>query len=178
MDEHQAEVEWRPYYLRPDMPPDGIELPDYKKRQIEEMKSRLTHMAGAAGLEIVFATRIPNTRLAHEATEYARDKGKHFEFHRSVFDRFYGKGDDIGTWHVLRDISLEVGLDADEMQQEVESGKYTARVTNMVSEAQEIGVTSVPTYVLNNRYSIIGAQQYEVFLQALEQIEQEKTDQA
>ena len=64
------------------------------------------------------------------------------------------------------------------MQQEVESGKYTARVTNMVSEAQEIGVTSVPTYVLNNRYSIIGAQQYEVFLQALEQIEQEKTDQA
>ena len=75
MDEHQAEVEWRPYYLRPDMPPDGIELPDYKKRQIEEMKSRLTHMAGAAGLEIVFATRIPNTRLAHEATEYARDKG-------------------------------------------------------------------------------------------------------
>ena len=178
MDEHQAEVEWRPYYLRPDMPPDGMELPDYKKGNMDEMKSRLKNMAGAAGLELVFATRIPNTRLAHEVTEYAREKGKHFKFHRSVFDRFYGKGEDISKWNVLRDISLEVGLDADEMQQEVESGKYTARVNNMVREAQEIGVTGVPTYVLNDRYSIIGAQQYDVFLQALEQIEREKSDQA
>jgi len=116
------------------------------------------------------STRIPNTRRAHESTEYAREKGKLLEYHRAVFDKFYGKGEDISQWEVLRDAALQVGLDADEMQREVESGKYTAQVNAMVREAQQIGVSGVPTYVLNDRYAIVGAQPYEVFLQALKKL--------
>lgn len=127
-------------------------------------------MASAAGLEMVFAMRLPNTRRAHEATEYAREKGKHLEFHRAVFDMFYGRGEDIGKWKVLCDAARLVGLDADEMQSTVESGKYTALVNAQVREAQEIGVSGVPTYVLNDRYAIVGAQPYEAFLQALKKL--------
>jgi len=36
--------------------------------------------------------------------------------------------------------------------------------------AYQIGVTGVPTYVINNRYAIVGAQPYEIFKSALEQI--------
>ena len=170
IEEHHAEVEWRPFYLRPDTPPEGMELPDYVKSHMAETNARLKQMANAAGLEMVFATRLPNTRMAHEATEYAREKGKPLEFHRAVFDKFYGKGEDISKWDVLRDAARQVGLDADEMQREVESGKYTARVNALVREAQEIGVSGVPTYVLNDRYAIVGAQPYEAFLQALKQL--------
>ena len=151
-----------------------MELPDYVKPRMAQTNARLKQMANAAGLEMVFATRIPNTRLAHEATEYARERGRQFEFHRVVFDKFYGRGEDISQWDVLRDAALQVGLDADEMQREVESGRYTAAVNDLVQEAQQIGVTGVPTYVINNRYAIVGAQPYEVFLQALEQIEKEQ----
>ena len=170
MKEHGADVDWRPFYLRPDTPPEGMELPDYVKSRMSETNVRLKQMASAAGLEMVFATRIPNTRRAHESTEYAREKGKLLEYHRAVFDKFYGKGEDISQWEVLRDAALQVGLDADEMQREVESGKYTAQVNAMVREAQEIGVSGVPTYVLNDRYAIVGAQPYEAFLQALKQL--------
>jgi predicted DsbA family dithiol-disulfide isomerase len=119
---------------------------------------------------MVFGTRLPNTRLAHESTEYSTHKGKQFEFHRVVFDKFYGRGEDISKWDVLRDAAVQVGLDADEMQREVEAGRYTAAVNSAVKVAQQFGVTGVPTYVLNDRYAIVGAQPYEVFLQALEQI--------
>ena len=174
IEKHNAQVEWRPFYLRPDTPPEGMELPDHIKSRMAETNVRLKQMANAAGLEMVFATRIPNTRIAHESTEYARQKGKGFEFHHVVFDKFYGKGEDVSKWGVLRDAALQVGLDADEMQSEVEAGKYTATVNALVKEASQIGVTGVPTYVLNDRYAIVGAQPYEVFIQALEQIKKEQ----
>ena len=174
VNEQHAEIEWRPFYLRPDTPPEGMDLPDHVKAHMAETNARLKQMADAAGLEMVFVTRLPNTRIAHEATEYAREHEKQFEFHRAVFDKFYGKGEDISKWNVLREAAVAVGLDADEMQLEVEAGKFTETVNAMVEEAIEIGVTGVPTYVLNDRYAIVGAQPYEVFMKALQQIERPK----
>ncbi len=71
---------------------------------------------------------------------------------------------------MLRSSAGEVDLDADEMQSEVQSGKYTEEVAAQVQEAYQIGVTGVPTYVINNRYAIVGAQPYEVFKNVLAQI--------
>ena len=173
MQDYLVTVEWRPFYLRPDTPPEGMELPDYVKAHMAQTDSHLKQMANAAGLEMVFPNRIPNTRIAHEATEFATQKGKQLEFHRMVFDLYYAKGEDIGTWDVLRKAANTVGLDADEMQREVESGKYTATVSEQVQEAYQLGVTGVPTYVLNDRYAIVGAQPYEAFLKALQQIEKD-----
>jgi len=172
IEEKQAEVEWRPYYLRPDTPPEGMELPDYVKANMEETTARLKQLAEVAGLEMVFGTRLPNTRIAHEATEYARQKGKGFEFHHALFDKIYAQDEDISKWDVLQSAARDVGLDEAEMKRDVENGKYTAIVRAQVSEAKEIGVSSVPTYVLNDKYAIVGAQPYEAFLRGLEQIEQ------
>ncbi len=168
--EYGAEIEWRPFYLRPDTPPEGMELPDYVKARAAQSHEHLRQRANAIGLEMVFPTHIPNTRLAHEATEYARQRGKGFEFHHAVFEKFYGKGQDISKWNVLRAAAEEVGLDAEEMQRLVEAGTYTAAVQSEVDQAYQIGVTGVPTYVLNDRYAIVGAQPYEVFQQALERL--------
>jgi predicted DsbA family dithiol-disulfide isomerase len=82
----------------------------------------------------------------------------------------YAEGQDPSQWEVLRAVAEEVGLDADEMQREVEEEKYMAEVVDKVRWAYQIGVTGVPTYVINDRYAIVGAQPYEVFKGALEQI--------
>jgi predicted DsbA family dithiol-disulfide isomerase len=60
------------------------------------------------------------------------------------------------------------------MQRDVESEKYTAHVAEQVRWAYQIGVTGVPTYVINDRHAIVGAQPYEVFKGALEQIMNQK----
>jgi len=170
---YPVEVNWMPYYLRPDTPPEGMELPAHVKAHMKGMQTHLVQMANAAGLRMIFPDRIPNTRLAHEATEYARQKGKANEFHQAVFDCYYGRGEDISRWEVLQQAAKEAGLDADEMREQVEQGKFTALVSEQVRQAAELGIDGVPTYILNDRYAIVGAQPYEVFEQAIQQLANE-----
>jgi len=169
--EHDIELEWRPFYLYWDTPPEGRELPEHvKQARTRGSEGRLSQIANSYGMKFVSTKRIYNTRLAHEATAYAREHGKANEFHRVVFLKVYANGEDISQWDVLRSAAEEVGLDADGMQGEVKSGKYTGEVAAQVQEAYQIGVSGVPTYVINNRYAIVGAQPYEVFKNALTQI--------
>lgn len=174
--ERSVQVEWRPFYLRPDTPPEGSELPASVRARHASGQERLKQMARAAGLEMVFPTRIPNTRRAHEATEYARAEGKHEEFHRVVFRLYYGEGQDISRWEVLRAAAKETELDPDEMQREVERGTYTRTVEEQMAEAQALGISGVPTYILGDRYAIVGAQPYEVFQRVVTRLENEVSE--
>ena len=169
--EYNLEVEWRPYYLYWDTPPEGKDLPEYVKRaRAHGSEERLQSMANSYGMDFKSTARIYNTRLAHEATEYAREQGKGNEFHKALFRRVYAQGQDPSQWNVLRSTAEEVGLDPDEMQKLVESNRYAGYVEEQVRWAQQIGVTGVPTYVINDRYAIVGAQPYEVFKDALAEI--------
>jgi len=185
-----VDVEWRPFYLYMDTPPEGRELPDHVRRaRASGSEERLRQIAESYGMEFESTKRIYNTRLAHEANAYAREhdnparfdspiqrdeRGKGNEFHKVVFRKVYAEGQDPSQWEVLRSVAEEVGLDADEMQRDVQNEKYTATVVNQVRWAYQIGVTGVPTYVINDRYAIVGAQPYEVFKSALEQIMNQK----
>ena len=173
--EYQVDVEWRPFYLYFDTPPEGRDLPDYVKRaRSNGSEERLRSMANAYGMEFESTERIYNTRIAHEATEYAREHGKGNEFHKIVFHKVYAEKQDPSDWDVLRSAAEEVGLNAEEMQREVDDGKYTAHVADQVNWAYQIGVSGVPTYVINDRYAVVGAQPYEVFKNALTQIMNKK----
>ncbi|MBI3168124.1 MAG: DsbA family oxidoreductase [Chloroflexi bacterium] len=174
--EYNVEVDWRPFYLRFDTPPEGMDLPDYVKRaRANGSEERLRMLAEMHGMPFKSTERIYNTRLAHEATEYAREQGKANEFHHIVFRKVYAEGLDPAKWDVLRSAAKEAGLNAEDMQQVVESGKYTAEVAGQVNWAQGIGVTGVPTYVINDKYAIVGAQPYEAFKNALAQIMNSKS---
>jgi predicted DsbA family dithiol-disulfide isomerase len=175
--EYEVEVEWRPFYLYFDTPAEGRELPEHVQRaRANGSEERLRQIAESYGMEFVSTKRIYNTRLAHEATEYARLHTKGNEFHKVVFRKVYAEGQDPSQWDVLRSAAEEVGLGADEMQREVANETYRATVEDQVRWAYQIGVTGVPTYAINNRYAIVGAQPYEVFKDVLEQIEKQAPD--
>jgi predicted DsbA family dithiol-disulfide isomerase len=174
-EEHNVDVEWRPFYLRPDTPPEGMELPDYIKRgRASGSEERLRTIADLYGMEFKSTERIYNTRLAHEATEFAREHGRELEFHKIIFRMVYVEGKDPSQWNILRSAAQEAGLDDEAMQRDVESDKYTESVNQQVQWAYQIGVSGVPTYVINDRYALVGAQPYEVFKNALEQVMNQK----
>ncbi len=173
--EKKVDVDWRPFYLYFDVPLEGMELPEHvKQARLNGSEERLRQIAESYGMGFVSTKRIYSTRLAHEATEYARAHDKASEFHKVVFRKVYAEGQDPSQWEVLRSAAEEIGLDAEEMQREVENEKYRANVEAQVRQAYQIGVTGVPTYVINDRYAIVGAQPYEVFKKALEQIANQK----
>jgi predicted DsbA family dithiol-disulfide isomerase len=174
-EEYEVDVEWRPFYLRPDTPPEGMELPEYiKGARANGSEERLRTIADLYGMEFRSTERIYNTRLAHEATEFARGHGKGNEFHRIVFRMVYAEEKDPSRWDVLRSAAQEAGLDGEAMQRDVASGKYTEYVNQQVQSAYQIGVSGVPTYVIDDRYALVGAQPYEVFKDALAQILNQK----
>ena len=170
--DYEIDVEWRPFYLYWDTPPEGRELPERVIRaRAAGSEQRLSQLAASFGMKFMSTKRIYNTRLAHEATEYARDHGRHLGFHASVFRKVYADGLDISQWDVLRAAAKDAELDPEEMQREVETGKYTVNVEEQVQRAYRMGISGVPTYVINDRYALVGAQPYDVFKRALAQVE-------
>ena len=124
-------------------------------------------MANEAGLEMVVSDRISNSRRALEASEYAREQGRHEAFHSVVFRRFYGEGQDLHSWAMLRAAAVEVGLDPEAMQAETESGKYRVAVDAQIAEAHALGIAGVPTFIFDNKYSIVGAWPYAAFQEVM-----------
>lgn len=124
-------------------------------------------------MEMVTPDIIPSSRRALEASEYAREQGKHEEFHHNVFRKFYGQGMDLHDWAVLIAAAEEAGLDAEEMKKRTEAGYYKETVDNSTTQAQILGITGVPAYILGNRYVIIGAQPYSVFQETMARLEEE-----
>jgi predicted DsbA family dithiol-disulfide isomerase len=76
---------------------------------------------------------------------------------------YYGEGQDIGQWAVLRAAAEEVGLDPEAMQAAVELGMFSAVIDEHIRQASEWGITGVPTYIVDDKYEIVGAQPYSVF---------------
>jgi predicted DsbA family dithiol-disulfide isomerase len=68
-----------------------------------------------------------------------------------------------------------VGLDADEMQRLTDEGHYREAVDAGIAEAVALGVSGVPTYILDDRYAIVGAQPHDAFRQVLDRLEQERS---
>lgn len=168
--EFGAQIEWMPFLLRPNMPEAGEDIPAYIKAKKSQTGDRLHHLAEMQNLPMVTTTWLSNTRLAHEATEFAREHGKGIEFHRVVFRMYYGENKDIGQWDTLRQAAVEAGLEPDDMQKSVTSGQYQSVVDELLADAQSLGISSVPTYVLNDQYAIVGAQPMAVFRQVVERL--------
>lgn len=170
-EDYDVEVEWLPFELHPEIPPEGRPVRESIRESYERgIGQRLKEMARESGREMVLREWTPNSRRALEASEYAREQGKHEAFHTVVFRKFYGEGQDMSDWDVLRSAAEEVGLDADEMQRETESGKYEPVVNRHIREAHEMGITGVPAYILGQRYLIMGAQPYDVFREVMEEL--------
>lgn len=63
----------------------------------------------------------------------------------------------------------ELGLDKDAFSQCLDSGKYTDIVQQQKQMAQQLGVQSTPTFVINGT-PVIGAQPFSAFQQVIESI--------
>jgi predicted DsbA family dithiol-disulfide isomerase len=163
-------VDWKPYLLRPDAPDTGWELPAHIRERLGRPDNPLAARAAALGLTLVERTHIPSPRLAHECTEFARAQGALEPFHAAVLERYWSRGEDLSAWAVLRGAATQAGLDPDAMEREVKAGQWRAAMQQGLDEARQLGVSAVPTFVVENRFLIQGAQQAEVFRQVFERV--------
>ena len=169
--EYELEVRWWPYLLDASIPPEGREReprtkPDDPPTQLEQRGERV-------GIPFRRGRRFtPNSHLALETAEYAQEIGHDGEgLHRALFAAHFEGEADLGNLETLVAIGGEQGLDRDELRTVLGEGRYRAQVDERIAIAREIGVRGVPTFIFNERDAVVGAQEYEVFEQVMEQLE-------
>lgn len=150
--------------MHPDTPLKGARLADrFPNADLETLYAPLQARGEELGLVINPVQTLPNSRLALESAEYARDRGCFEEFHDSVFRAHFAEGRDIGRFRVIADIAQQCGLDPQAVRTVLESKIYTPRLRAARDEGQAYGLKGIPLFVINERFSIVGAQPLERF---------------
>jgi predicted DsbA family dithiol-disulfide isomerase len=166
-----ALIEWLPFDLHPEYPPDGIARAELARRYGASFGDAVRRMNEEAGLVYnPHPERVPNTRRALELGEWARARGAYGDVHERIMNAYWTEGQDITGWDVLAPLVAEAGLDAGEARAEVDSGAFAAAVDGSTKVAQEHGIAAVPAFVLDGRLLISGAQPHEVFRTGLERV--------
>ncbi len=183
LQEHLAlEIEWHPFELNPGMPHEGEDINDHIARkygaQPEQMNTTRRHMMALAeglGIELNYSPgrRIYNTFDAHRILHWAREQSCQTSFSLALFHQYFSLGRNPSEPEVLLDVARELALDHEEILRILESDRYVQTVREELNRYTSMGIQGVPTFIIENKYSITGAQDPETFARVLNKIQQE-----
>ena len=157
-------MQFAPFLLDPDVPPEGRPQPPPSSRR-SEARAYLEARASAAGIRFAPGrSHRSSSLLAHQAAEFAAEHGgSAIAFQRGVFEAYFERLDDIGETEQLVRIGEEAGLPGEPLREALAGGDYHTRVEEAVRGARLAGVRSVPTFIFGEEYAIVGAQEYGAF---------------
>src|SRR5690606_31273185 len=93
------------------------------------------------------------------------------EYHRALFKAHFTEHENLMEPDVLVKAADEVGLDGEALRTALADGEYRQAVDEGIDHSYAIGVTGIPTFILNDQYAVVGAQPYEVFEQVMAKFE-------
>lgn len=166
--ELSVEMRWRPFFLNPHLPPEGMDRATYLRRKFGGDFARVYARIEAAGREddIGFAfdriRRTPNTRLAHRLVLQAETGGRAEPLIRALFRALFEDGQDVGRREVLADVAAAVGFERGEVTRFLAGDHLAAEVDAAHRRAVRIGIHGVPVFIVSREHAISGAQPPEV----------------
>jgi len=98
--------------------------------------------------------------------------GKFESFHETMFKSYFTEAYDIGDIDVVKSVVTEIGLDVDNMMKAISGNRYSTRLSEARQEAEKINLTGVPTFIINEKYKIVGAQPVSVFKEVFDKLEE------
>lgn len=171
-----VEVEWKSFQLNPDLVTDtGISIQEYlsehKGMSVEQVKQSniyITQTGKSVGLDFQYDKVVTaNTFRAHQLLKFAHSQGKQNEMEEKLFEAFFTNGKNVDDLTTLIQLAGEVGLDTADLNEALEKNQFAAQVQADITEAGQLGIHSVPYFVFNRKYAVIGAQESTVFLETL-----------
>lgn len=110
---------------------------------------------------------VANTRLALEASEFARDAGLFEQAHTRIFKAYFQEGKNIGDLETLLDLLGEIGLDRQLLSSALENRTYASRLQQVRERARKHDVTALPTFIIGGKDKLVGARPYDNFTRLL-----------
>ncbi|WP_111563519.1 DsbA family oxidoreductase [Rhizobium sp.] len=185
-DEVGVDVNWRPYRLNPDYPPEGVDQKAALEKKlggaerVAEGHKMLTELGREVGINFNFeAIKIgPNTLDAHRLIHWAmiEDRDKADRVVDGLFKANFEQGLNVGDHAVLLDIAEKSGLDRAVTASLLASDADKGLVVEEIESAQKMGVNGVPFFIFDQQYAVSGAQTPDVIAGALRDIAKAKAE--
>ena len=160
--------------IHPETPICGVDLRKYIS-ETDEMYENLRCRGKDYGLNFCDVKILPNSRKCLIVGEYSRKIGRNWEFTDSVFKAYFEECLDIGKEEVIIGLSEKVGLTKDDIESALEDPLLQKIYENNCLEARKHNVTGVPTFIINDKHAIVGAQPEQTFVELFEKIAKEAT---
>lgn len=154
----ELRLTWRAYLLRP--------YPEV--RPFDEFVSYTRHWSRPAALEpgARFAPwgdaappthSLPAALAAKVAATFGPDAFA--RYHHRLFEAYFSQSRTISDVHVLRNLAVECGIDADEFARRFDEDRdpLVARIAAEFEEGYERGVTGVPAVLVDHEHLVTGA---------------------
>lgn len=135
-----------PFQAHPDIPPGGIQAGP----RSGPMYMRLEREADAAGLPLKWPARIPNSRVALAAAEWARRHQPPAFPHlqQGLFNAHFVLGEDLEDMAVIDRHAGRAGVDLEALHAAIADGSATAAVRDAEMIGQKAGVHGTPAWLL------------------------------
>ena len=175
---HKVDIHWHAFQLDPES--DGTPVPlreAYEQKfggreRTEQILAQTQATGRAEGLPFDFdqgQVRV-NTLKAHRLIWLASREGDADKVGEALFRAHFARGRNLADTQTLVDAGAEGGLTEARVRAMLESDEGLAEVRAQLAQAQALGIRAVPTFVLDGRLAVQGAQSPETFRQAFSRL--------
>ena len=175
-----VDVRWRPFQLDPTLPPEGKNRERYlldkfgSPERIADMHARIASTGAMEGIGFAFdrIERAPNTLDCHRLILWARVDGLQNEVVERLFSLYFEQGADLTRAETLVGVARDVGMEADLIEQLLQTDSDLDKTRREIEHAQQMGVTGVPCFIIDQRFAVMGAESSDTLAAALRHAEE------
>ena len=174
----QVRVSWRSFELDPQAPRERegdraqrlAEKYGITPERARELEAHLTEVAATDGLRMRFdLARSGSTFDAHRIIHLAADHGLQDAMKERLLRAYFSEGELMADHETLLALAVEVGLPEQEVRQTLAGGRYADQVREDEQTAARLGISAVPTFVMDRALGASGAHPPQELLQLLRQ---------
>jgi predicted DsbA family dithiol-disulfide isomerase len=160
-EEFDVRVERRFLEIHPETPAEGRPVSElgYPPEQWGRMMENLERMGKAEGIVFSERTFTTNSHKALLLAEAAKgEEPEVFEaLNEGLFRAYFCEGRNIGDPLVLRDVATAAGVPAGRIGKAWSDAAYEDRLARDHAAAAGIGITGIPTFIVDGRWILEGA---------------------
>ncbi len=174
----EVEIIWKSYQLDPNIKSQpGKDVYTYlaeaKGQTLEwsvKMHDNVVNMARSVGLEYNFDKAVTaNSFDAHRLIQLAKKHGLGDAMEEKLFKAYFTEGKNFADHTTLVNLGADIGLNPEEISGMLSTQALADDVNFDIEQGIRLGLRGVPFFVFNRKIGVSGAQDSEIFLQALEE---------
>jgi predicted DsbA family dithiol-disulfide isomerase len=161
-------LRWRPFQLDASIPEGGVDRKAYMQKKFgadpdrtKAVSKSIREYGDMLGIQFNFdkIEKSPNTLDSHRLIRWAGTAGCQNEMVDILFRRYFTDAEDIGDRTVLLDAAAEAGMDTDIVGDLLSGSADRELVRREDGLAREMGIQGVPSFVINEKWVMVGAQE-------------------